>query len=156
MTRARLALVLAVLAVAALVTAVVLVHAGGHQTLSGEKEDPDDPDAPTTSTTIEVACAAASSGPNLTDKGDPRGVDERDGDTVAEDDKYTLGREGIESVDVVDACGRVRTERVTLAVELAFLSLLLGGLAVGTKRGRTWDPVDRTPSAPRPDDGAVL
>ena len=156
MTRFRLALVIALLSAAAFVVALVLVHGTGHQTLQGTRVDPSDPDAPGEPTSIRVECASPASGPLLTDDGGQKGPKQLEGDDLAEDDQYLLSRQGIDIDEVIETCGRIRTERLTHAVELAFLGLLLGGCAVVTSRGRTWDPIDRTPGPDRRADGAVL
>ncbi|MFB9315652.1 hypothetical protein [Nocardioides plantarum] len=157
MTRSRLVLVIALLGAAAFVFALVLVHGAGHQTLQGTKTDPANPDAPGEPTKIRVKCASPASGPLLTDDGGQKGPEQLEGDdNLAEDDQYVLSQQGIDIDEVIETCGRVRTERLTHAVELAFLGLLLGGAAVAVSRGRTWDPIDRTPGPGRRDDGAVL
>jgi hypothetical protein len=157
-TRPRFVLVsiIALLSAAAFVVAIVLLHGTGHQTLQGTKDDPADPNAPGESTTVRVECASPASGPLLTDDGGRKGPEVLEGGELSEDEKYGLSAQGIDIDDVVDTCGRIRTERVTHAVELGFLGLLLGGWSFLVSRGRMWDPIDRTPRPGRSDDGAVV
>ena len=125
--------------------ALLLVHGVSHQTIQGAKStDPGDPEAPTEPSSVKVECASAAGGPRL--NGDGNRVDIGDLENardVHEDDGYTLDQEGISIDDVSDVCGRKRTERLTHAVELGVLGLVLGGSAVllvrdgrGTLRGR--------------------
>jgi hypothetical protein len=154
-TRSRFVLAIAVLSAAAFVLAILLLHGSGHQTLQGTRTDPANPDASGEPIKVRIECASPASGPPLNDDGGVRGPKDLEGDNRAEDEKYGLDQLGIDVDDVVDTCGRVRTERVTHAVELGFLGLLLGGWSFLVSRGRMWDPVDRTPGPGR-DDGAVV
>lgn len=130
MTRRQSVLVLVALGVAALATALLLLHSAGHQTLQGSRPDPDDPDAPAEGTQVRVECSSPASGPRLADEGQLTDVGAMaDADGIAEDDGYRLGEEGVDSTDVADACGRIRAERLAHAGELGVLGLLLAGAA---------------------------
>ena len=144
MSRRQFVLVLLALGAASFVVALLLVHGVSHQTIQGAKStDPGDPEAPTEPSSVKVECASAAGGPRL--NGDGNRVDIGDLENardVHEDDGYTLDQEGISIDDVSDVCGRKRTERLTHAVELGVLGLVLGGsavLLVRDGRGRSED-----------------
>ncbi|QCW49806.1 hypothetical protein FE634_04180 [Nocardioides dongxiaopingii] len=160
MTRRRFVVLLVLASLLSLATALVLLHAPGHETLAGSRTEPDAPDAPAESTLVRVECVSATGGSRLSDSGTTVDVGASDDDEVAEDDRWTLDRvEGVDLTRVSDACGRMRTERVAHAGELAVLGLLLGGGAVRLVRGpgrRERRSPDATPSAVPGPSGEVL